>query len=124
MIVMKFGGTSVGDAESFAKTAEIVKNAVRQQESGKRSGVVVVVSAMAGVTNTLIAAARAAAAGEEGLYREARSQLLVQHLAVAGQLIRAHGERNELGKVIEEYLREFERLGHSISVLGELTGRG
>src|SRR5512145_225374 len=119
MIVMKFGGTSVGDAESFARTAEIIRQATRQQESNKRSGVVVVVSAMAGVTNALIAAARAAAAGEEVPYREARSQLLVQHLAVAGQLIKDHGERNAVGKVIEENLKEFERLAHSIAVLGE-----
>lgn len=121
---MKFGGTSVGDADSFAKTAEIIKKAVQQQGSKQRPGVVVVVSAMAGVTNALIAAAKSAATGEETHYREARSELLVQHLAVAGQLVKDLAERNEVGKVIEEYLREFERLGHSISVLGELTGRG
>ena len=124
MIVMKFGGTSVGDADSFARTAEIIKRAVQQQASKKQPGLVVVVSAMAGVTNTLIAAARAAAAGEETPYREARSELLVQHLAVAGQLVKDHGERNEVGKALEEYLRELERLGHSIAVLGELTDRG
>jgi len=124
MIVMKFGGTSVGDAESFARVAEIVKQATRQTASNKRPGLVVVVSAMAGVTDALIAAARAAAVGDETPYREVRSRLLVQHLSVAGQLVKNDSERNELGKIIEEYLKEFERLCHSISVLGELTSRG
>ncbi len=119
MTVMKFGGTSVGNAESFARVAEIIK-----QAGSKRPGIFVVVSAMAGVTNTLIAAARAAAAGNEAPYREARSRLLVQHLSVAGQLVKNEGERNELGKIIEDHLKEFERLCHSIAVLGELTARG
>ncbi len=121
---MKFGGTSVGDAERFAQVAEIISRSLGQQEGSKRPGVAVVVSAMAGVTDTLIAAARAAAAGEETPYREARNQLLARHLAVAGQLIKDHGEQSGMEKIITEHLQEFERLCHSIAVLGELTGRG
>jgi len=60
MLVMKFGGTSVGGAEAFAQVAKIVA-AARAQDAQ----VVVVTSAMSGVTNTLIAAARAAAVGQE-----------------------------------------------------------
>jgi aspartokinase len=53
--VMKFGGTSVGDATCIARTAQIVAKAARENPC------VVVVSAMSGVTNRLIEAARKAA---------------------------------------------------------------
>jgi aspartokinase/homoserine dehydrogenase 1 len=53
--VMKFGGTSVGNAECIRRAAEIVARAARERS------VVVVVSAMGGVTNHLIEAAQASA---------------------------------------------------------------
>ena len=46
MIVLKFGGTSVGSVENFRKVADIV-NQVREDK-------IVVLSAMSGVTNTLV----------------------------------------------------------------------
>ena len=57
MIVMKFGGTSVEDARAIERVAAIVKDRLPQKP-------VVVVSAMAKVTDTLLAMARAAGAGE------------------------------------------------------------
>ncbi len=54
---MKFGGTSVGDAERLAAAARLVK------EYGAERPTVVVVSAMAGVTNQLVSLAQAAARG-------------------------------------------------------------
>ena len=56
--VMKFGGTSVGDASCIARVAQIVRDAARE------SSVVVVVSAMRGVTNHLIEAAGRAEASD------------------------------------------------------------
>ena len=135
MIVMKFGGTSVGTTDSIDSAAKIVAAAVEKQaqcdggqerpDHGPESpGVLVVVSAMSGVTNTLIDAAQAAAAGDETPYRDARSQLLVRHQVVAGQLIEDGVERAGLGRLFDNRLREFERLCRSITVLGELTQRG
>ena len=135
MIVMKFGGTSVGATESIDSVARIVAAAVEQQaenanaegradQRSENSGVLVVVSAMSGVTNTLIDAAQTAAAGDETPYRDARSQLLVRHQVVAGQLIEDGVERAALGRLFDNRLREFERLCRSITVLGELTQRG
>ena len=54
---MKFGGTSVGDASCIARVAQIVKDASRE------GPVVVVVSAMSGVTNRLIEAAKKSESG-------------------------------------------------------------
>ena len=135
MIVMKFGGTSVGTTDSIDSAAKIVGAAVEKQaqcdggqerpDHGPESpGVLMVVSAMSGVTNTLIDAAQAAAAGDETPYRDARSQLLVRHQVVAGQLIEDGVERAGLGRLFDNRLREFERLCRSITVLGELTQRG
>ena len=124
MIVMKFGGTSVGSTDAIAQVADIVAEKVKEQAQTDRPGVVVVTSAMSGVTNTLIHAAQAAAAGDEGPYREARGQLLVKHQVVAGQLIEDGVERAALGRLLDDRLREFERLCRSIAVLGELTDRG
>ena len=135
MIVMKFGGTSVGTTVSIDSVAQIVACAVEKQverapaapDGGPEEdspGVLVVVSAMSGVTNTLIDAAQTAAAGDETPYRDARSQLLVRHQVVAGQLIEDGAERAALGRLFDNRLREFERLCLSITVLGELTQRG
>lgn len=119
MRILKFGGTSVGSAEGFAQVAEIIARA-REQDVH----VVVVTSAMSGVTDALIGAARAAAAGDETPYRDARNELLVRHQIVAGQLIEDGVERAAVGRLLDDKLREFERLCHSIFILGELTARG
>src|SRR5260370_25253262 len=66
--VMKFGGTSVGDASCIARAAQIVAQAA------DGNSVVTVVSAMSGVTNRLVEAANRAAGGG----REAGSALIAQ----------------------------------------------
>ena len=116
MIVHKFGGTSVGNAERFAAVAEIVL----AQEPGS----VVVVSAMSGVTNRLIAGARAAAEGRDGVYREVKAALLARHLAVVEALFEHRPTRLDLGGLIEDRLHDLERLYRSIAILGEVTVRG
>ena len=87
MIAMKFGGTSVGNVEAFAQVVRIVATAVDEQARTDRPGVVVVTSAMSGVTNLLIEAAQLAADGDEQFYHEAENTLRVKHQFVAGQLI-------------------------------------
>jgi len=58
MIVMKFGGTSVQDAEAMEHVIAIVKSKLAQQP-------IVVISAMARVTDTLIKCAQLAGEGKE-----------------------------------------------------------
>ncbi len=124
MIVMKFGGTSVGSVEAFAQVANIVAAQVEEQARSPRPGVVVVTSAMSGVTNALIEAARRAAQGDEQYFREVEDSLRVKHQFVAGQLIEDGTERARLGALFDQRLQEFNRLCSSIAVLGELTKRG
>jgi len=124
MIVMKFGGTSVGTADAFAQVAEIVKSHVEQQAATGKPGVVVVTSAMSGVTNMLIEAAQKAASGDESFHQVQEDSLLLKHQMVAGRLIEDGSERAALTRTFEERLAEFGRLCSSIAVLGELTPRG
>lgn len=124
MIVMKFGGTSVGNADAFAQVAEIVKAAVTREATGERPGVIVVTSAMSGVTNMLIEAAQRAAQGDESFHQAQQDSLLLKHQLVAGRLVEDGSERAALTRIFEQRLAEFDRLCSSIAVLGELTTRG
>jgi len=128
MIVHKFGGTSIGNAQRFAEVADIVmEQHSRASDCGDRSRlceVIVVLSAMSGVTNKLVAGARAAAEGKDSVYRDIKAGLLSRHLAVVETLLNHSHERLEVGGLVEDRLHELERLYRSIAVLGELTARG
>ena len=131
MLVMKFGGTSVGSVEAFAQVVSIVADKLAEQtrmnathSMTTRPGVAVVTSAMSGVTNMLIEAARRAAQGDEEFYKETENNLRVKHQSVVGQFIDDGGERAALVRVFDARLNEFSRLCSSITVLGELTNRG
>src|SRR5260370_1867719 len=83
--VMKFGGTSVGDAECIARTAQIVAKAPKENPC------IAVVSAMSGVTNRLIEAARKAQAGDTREAAAIVDSLRQQHEAALTSL----GPRSE-----------------------------
>ncbi len=119
MIVMKFGGTSVGDAECIANAARLVRQTMEQH-----GPVVVVVSAMSGVTNALIDAAFAAARGEGQTWQTVRDRLLEKHRAAVLGVASDVGRGIAILEHIETLLDNFVNLCQSISVLGELTPRG
>jgi aspartate kinase len=127
MIIHKFGGTSVGDARCFANVANIVIDHFQRSSetnSALPREIAVVVSAMSGVTNLLIAGARAAAEGRDTAYREIKANLLSKHLEVVEGLLTHSPERLEVGGLVEDRLHDLERLYRSIAMLGELTARG
>lgn len=127
MILHKFGGTSLGDSERFARVAEILidqRDRMRRGSQKANAEMVVVVSAMSGVTDQLIAGGRAAAEGQDGEYRRIKASLLRQHLEVVESLLNHNPERLEAAGLIEDRLHDLERLYRSIAVLGEFTRRG
>jgi len=132
MIVHKFGGTSIGDAQRIANVANIIieqHNKTKDVPPGTKpgdalQGTAVVVSAMTGVTDQLITGGRAAAEGKDSVYREIKSRLLQRHLEVVETLLNRSPERLEVGGLIEDRLHDLERLYRSIAVLGEFTVRG
>lgn len=117
-IIMKFGGTSVGSPERIAQVAEIVR-----AESNKRNQVVVVLSAMSGVTNTLLGALKDAANGNMGKLLQTRDELLKKHLDVINALVQDSHAREQLTATTTNALDRFEDLCSSIYVLGEITPR-
>src|SRR5258708_25574283 len=80
MIVMKFGGTSVEDAQAIERVAAIVKNRLAHKP-------IVVVSAMAKVTDTLLTMARAAGAGERKTALKLCRSLQERHYNTASELL-------------------------------------
>jgi len=119
MQILKFGGTSVGDAKAIAQVVSIVADQVKSDPN-----LVVVTSAMRGVTDLLIDSARAAAAGDRQHYRDARQILIGRHHDAAEALVNDLDELNRLLGEIDERVREFERLCMAVAILGELTDRG
>ena len=83
-----------------------------------------VVSAMSGVTDSLVKAARAAAEGDEATYRRIAEELLTYHRDTCEALIAHEGERRDTCWFIEDRLRDVERFCRSLAVLRELTVRG
>lgn len=115
---MKFGGTSVGDGEAIRRTAQLIGESVSDGYA-----VVAVVSAMSGVTDTLIRSATSAEMGQTDVFRSARLQLLTRHLQAIGACV-PEGEREAIGEEVSALLDLLLRLCESVSVLGELTARG
>jgi aspartate kinase len=104
MLVMKFGGTSVGDAARIRDVIEIVRGRLARRP-------VVVVSAQSGVTNELIALAESAAKGETpAAALRARFDKLLADLALPADLV-------------EEELDELDALLKGITLVGDLTPR-
>jgi aspartokinase/homoserine dehydrogenase 1 len=117
LIVMKFGGTSVGSAERIAQAAQL---AVDRAQKGDQ--VVVVTSAMSGVTNLLIDAARTAASGQWD--PAVRHQLFDRHKAVADALITNDAARHAaVLDSLTQRLERFDKLCFGLSMVHDLTPR-
>jgi len=118
IVVHKFGGTSVGDADGFARVAQILGECRR---AGRQP--VVVVSAMAGVTDALIRGARWAAEGDMSSPAGILSDLRGRHASVAEAQLGAKAAA-AFAEEAAERLGTLQRTYESLSVLGELTPRG
>jgi aspartate kinase len=116
LIVMKFGGTSVGSAERIAQAATLV---TASREKGHQ--VVAVTSAMSGVTNTLVDAAHAAARGS--LDPSLRGTLFDRHKTVAEAVIHDEATRAAALEDVDRRLDRFEKLCYGLSMVHELTPR-
>ncbi|HLE28296.1 MAG TPA: aspartate kinase [Anaerolineales bacterium] len=114
-LIMKFGGTSVGSLAAIRQAIEIVRAARAEWPR-----LAVVISAMSGVTDALIAAAHGAAQGDEAAPARTALDLRAKHLAVLHAL--APGAK-DVELIISTYLDEFAALCHAIGVLGEASPR-
>ncbi|HVT45895.1 MAG TPA: lysine-sensitive aspartokinase 3 [Thermoanaerobaculia bacterium] len=107
MIVIKFGGTSVGDSERMEEAIEIVA-AARDRRP------VVIVSALAGVTNQLVEAARLAADGSIDEVTGIVEAIRERHESVARELVRQKSD------YLESFMKQLRR--HTDQILDILKG--
>ncbi len=119
ILVMKFGGTSVGSPGAIKQAAAIVRKHRRSWD-----GLVVVVSAMRGVTDMLIRCAVSATQGDMSTCQNVIADLQSCHYDTITTLFPDDGERAKLQKLIDSYISELSAYGRSIHVLGEVTARG
>jgi aspartate kinase len=115
--VMKFGGTSMGDAGCIKRAAEIVSAAA------KESALVVVVSAMGGVTNRLVAAAQSSVKGDTQAGEKLAQELRKQHFEGLDLLVTNDQTRTCLRNEIDTIVEEVASFCHGTSLLRELTPR-
>src|ERR671919_789720 len=113
-LVMKFGGTSVGSAEALTKATQIIKDACEQYPR-----VVVVTSAMSGVTDLLLKSASLAALGNVDSLPETEATLREKHFSAIDVLVK-NGRLCEETKVeIDALIQSFIDLCKAVAILGE-----
>ncbi len=117
MIVIKFGGTSVGDAQRVANAIDIV--AERREQSP-----IVVVSALAGVTNELVAATEAARASDIDRVNQIIAAVRQRHEDVAMRLVQQKFDFFEsFIKQLDKQIDQIHTILRGIALLGEITAR-
>src|SRR5438105_7305813 len=117
---MKFGGTSVADPEAIKRLIGIVRHQLESQKAGDDAPVVVV-SALAKVTDQLVQVARLAEDGEADRAADALRALLDRHVAVASA-VTSESRAETVAKVRQEF-EELIGLVHALAVLRDVSPR-
>lgn len=115
MLVLKFGGTSMGSADAIKQVVAIVKN------KRKDSPVMIVVSAMSGTTDLLLNCGVKAAATDE-TYKELLKQIETRHLDTVKALIPVQQQSSVLS-MVKKFCNEMEDICNGIFLLGESSLR-
>jgi aspartate kinase len=116
VIVLKFGGTSVGDAEAITRAAGIVATRVER-------GAIVVVSALAGVTNELIAIAEQAVKGHLIGALRGIEGLRDRHLRQTELLLGTSELSTDTSSELSAMIDELAHLAEALATLGDMTPR-
>ena len=117
-VVMKFGGTSVADPDAIGRLIGIVR---RQVQASNGRAPVVVVSALGGVTDQLVAVARMVEEGEADRAAAALKSLLDRHVALASAV--TNESRPAIVGHVNTELNELMGLVHALAVLREVSPR-
>lgn len=116
MIVVKFGGTSVQDAEAIERAASIVSGRLDRQPA-------VVVSALGGVTNSLVAIGEQAAKGHLIGALRGVEELRARHMRECDNLLKNCDSSTEIAAEVSATFDELASLAEALSVLGHATPR-
>jgi len=114
--IHKFGGASLADSAGIARAVAII-------EAQRPAPLVVVVSALAGVTDALLEIAARAVRGEADSVRASTAALHERHSTVAQGLLPAGNRRTGTLRVIDETFAELEQIAAGLVIVQELTPR-
>ncbi|MGN0051401.1 MAG: bifunctional aspartate kinase/homoserine dehydrogenase I [Prevotella sp.] len=112
MKVLKFGGTSVGSVESILSLKNIVERETQP--------VIVVVSALGGITDKLIATSRLALKGDEEYKREFDA-IVARHHTMVNTIISDTTERTRLLNVVDGLLEELRSIYYGVYLIRDLS---
>ena len=113
MVVMKFGGTSMGSAERIKEAARLAS-----EQHGRRP-VAIVVSAMSKVTDLLLDSMRKAEAGDEAGLEAGLRTLEERHVACCRELLPAGTVQDAALAGVRALIEEFSRIARGMRMLGE-----
>lgn len=113
MKVLKFGGTSVGTVRSLTSVKQIVE--------GRTEPVIVVVSALGGITDKLIATAKTAASGDSS-YIESYNEIVARHRDVIDGLV-PEQSLDEVNTRVNALLEELGNIYLGVSLIKDLSPR-
>lgn len=116
LIVMKFGGTSVGSPARISHAADLIR------QTAEKSRVVAVVSAMTKVTDSLLETMKHAEEGNAASVESSLQALKQRHMDACGELLNGSNREAAAGKVVE-LLNAFERTARGMLMLGERPPR-
>lgn len=111
MKVLKFGGTSVGSAENIKRVKEIILS--------QKDDVIVVVSALGGITDKILSAAQNASIGTSDFHTDL-TQIKRKHDEVIDKLFY---KSDSIKYIVDELLDELEQILTGITLVGELTAK-
>ena len=114
MKVMKFGGTSVGSVNSILNLKSIVESAAKEER------VIVVVSALGGVTDKLIKTANMAVNGDEGFNREFQ-EIVTRHHDLINAIIPCDEKRSALLQEVDMLLNELNNIYQGLALINNIT---
>jgi aspartokinase/homoserine dehydrogenase 1 len=109
---MKFGGTSVGSVKSILNVKQIVEAAQKP--------VIVVVSALGGITDKLIQTSKVASQGDP-LYQAMFDEIIARHREMISQVIPEGVKRNALSRQVEALLNELNGIYHGLYLIRDLS---
>ena len=115
MLVLKFGGSSVGSADDITKVVDIVIESIQKEPT------IVVVSAMSGVTDQLLMLAQSASQGNEA-YKTIIQNIEQKHLDAVRALLPIQAQSATLS-MVKQIINELESNCEGLFMLKELSNR-
>ena len=112
MKVLKFGGTSVGSVESILNLKKIVE--------GQKEPVVVIVSALGGITDKLIGTSKLAVAGDAA-YLTAYEEMVERHHRMIDAIITDTTKKTTLLAIVDELLGQLKSIYQGVYLIGDLS---